>query len=328
MKLLMLVHSRTNTCSYYRSGGVAADLRQHLDIDITIRQWNEIELHWQKIIEFDLIFLERPYTDIAKNLMNFVKNMGVPMWIDYDDYLLGVPVENKYSGVYTPQVRENIKEMLKMADAVSVATAELARLYHDYVRVPIRVIPNAFNDFIFRKRVIWPERQKLILWRGSDSHIYDIMHRGKAINEATGLFPDWTFTFLGFYPWYLSERDNMYHLKEMDIILYHNNLVRMGPALLHVPLNDSPFNRGKSNIAYIEAAYAGAAVLAPNWEEWKKPGVILYEDDKSYLAGIQAVVEGTFDTRKAAKVAWEYISDELLLSKVNEKRAELIKDLL
>lgn len=324
----MLVHSRTDTCSFYRSGGVIGDLRKHLDIDIVIRQWNEIELHWQKIVEFDLIFLQRPYTDVAVNFVQFLKGMNIPSWVDYDDYLLGVPVENKYAGVYTPQVRENVKKLLGLADAVSVTTQELANLYHEFVKVQIRVIPNAFNDFIFRKRMLIPERQKLILWRGSDSHIYDIMTQGNAINEATEMFPDWKFTFLGFYPWFLSERDNMFHLKEMDVILYHSNLLRMAPALVHVPLNDSPFNRAKSNIAYIEAAYAGAVALVPDWEEWKRPGAILYNDNATYLNGIKAVTNGEYDTRKGAKAAWEYISDQLMLSKVNRRRVEIIQSLL
>jgi hypothetical protein len=40
------------------------------------------------------------------------------------------------------------------------------------------------------------------------------------------------------------------------------------------------------------------------------------------------VAEGGYDTRKAAREAWEYIGDKLLLSNVNRQRVELIMSIL
>jgi hypothetical protein len=43
-----------------------------------------------------------------------------------------------------------------------------------------------------------------------------------------------------------------------------------------VPLHVSDFNRAKSNIGWIEAVHAGAITVAPDFQEWRRPGVINY----------------------------------------------------
>lgn len=326
VKILILTPSRTDSPSFYRSGGIAPDLKKRMDIEIDIRQPDQIILHWQNLLLYDLIMLQRPYLDDMVSLMDYCKDLGIPLWVDYDDYLLGVPADNHHSATYDPHTRENIKALLKGADIVSVSTKPLKEAFKEYNK-DIRVIPNAFNDFIFKKTVFQPQRQRLFMWRGGESHIYDIMSMGNAYNKAMKAYKDWHFLFMGFMPWYLDRSSNFFHLDPQDVIHYHKNVLKMAPAAFTVPLYDNLFNHCKSNIAWIEASYFGAVCIAPDWEDWQVPGVLKYSNEAEFSAAISTIAEG-YDYSKDLKAAADYIRGNLMLSEVNKLREDIIKSLL
>ena len=100
----------------------------------------------------------------------------------------------------------------------------------------------------------------------------------------------------------------------------------MAPSCLHVPLHDNPFNRAKSNIAWIEGSYAGAVCVVPAW--WNVPGALSYTDGPSYYEAIKSVIKGEVDKKKLNAEAWEFIMDTLPLSKVNVERLQIINSLI
>lgn len=330
IRLLFISPEKTDTCSFYRNGGIAPDLeRKFNDCRITVAQWNQITLHWQVLLGYDLVMLQRPYAKEHLSLCEYLKNFRIPLWVDYDDNLLAVPSENKNFELYNPATREDIKKILQMADVVSVTTEALKQAFLPY-NSNIKVIPNAFNDFALRNRIIRRGRSPLILWRGSDSHIKDILSMQGAIDKATLAFPQWQFIFMGYFPWYLRDdnRANIYAMGANDVMLYFKNTMLMYPAVLHAPLYESPFNRAKSNIAYIEASYFGAATICPDWDEWRKPGALNYTTQDSYFELLKGVVTGEINVEAQAEEAWSYIRSELMLSKVNVQRLDLINTLI
>ena len=326
MKILVLLHSATDSCSFYRAGGVLPELRKKIDVQILVVQWDQIELHWQRIIEFDLLFMQRPFTNEQASFVQFMKNFNIPVWVDYDDNVLEVPAENKHAFLYNDEVRANIKQILASADAVSVTTPHLKRVFDEHGCNCV-VIPNAFNDFIFTKRELPRVPQKTALWRGSDSHIFDLMTVGDEFNILAKENPDWKYIFMGFFPWYYAEAKNVMSAPTMDVMLYFNRIRHLSPSVVFTPLADTSFNRCKSNIAWIEAIYAGAICVAPNFAEWQQKGTILYDRPANFPAAMHHAMFDV-DIRKANTEAWDYIQENLLLSKVNNKRVELIQSLL
>lgn len=118
----------------------------------------------------------------------------------------------------------------------------------------------------------------------------------------------------------------MYHVPDKDVMIYFQNCFNMSPAVIQVPLQDCLFNRCKSNIAFIEGAYFGAVPLVPGW--WNVPGALRYKDNESYYSLLKDALSGAIDLEAMNRLAWEYVCDELLLSKVNVKRLELINSLV
>jgi hypothetical protein len=327
MEILFLTSNSSDSCSWYRSAGVVKDLQRKTNDRIAVAEWPKIDLSWAFLTQYDLIMFQKPYTKREFNICNYIKHTGVKLWIDYDDNLFAVNPENAAGPnlYHDPEIQANISGMLKMADVVSVPTEYLKQCLLPH-NENIHVIPNAFND----TDLIRPElakRTNQVLWRGPESHIYDLMSYAGAINLCTEEFKDWRFIFMGYYPWFLHQTENKGFQKWVqDIIAYFNYLSALAPSVLHIPLDDNTFNRCRSNIAYIEGSFAGAVCVVPDW--WNVPGALPYSNPQQYYEAVKSVLTGQVDKVALNLIAWEYINDCLRLSKVNVLRLELLNSLL
>lgn len=331
MRILFINYSNYDTCSFYRSAGIAPDLKSKIKIEIDIKSWRE-EFRWNDLSIYDLIMMQRPYTDMALQMALYAKNMGIKIWTDFDDLTLNVPYDSELYENYGNQARNSIRNIMTISDAISVTTNFLKQEISD-LNQNIHVIPNAFNDRIFRKRPTLPKRQKIIAWRGGTTHNADLLAFKDVIVNSIKKYSDWVFPFLGLRPMYYPQLANIRHYGITDPMVYMQNIFNLSPVLLHVPLQDNPFNRSKSNIAFIESAWAGSICLAPDWDEWRNiPGISKYRTDLEYETLLSIIVEaaikGGQTLRTQADEAWEYVTDNLMQSKVNELRADLVKSLI
>jgi len=323
MNILFVTMNKTNACAYYRGSGIAYDLKKKTNDSIVVAQWSEINLYWSEIVQYDIICFERPYNKMALDLCTYIKSCNRILWVDYDDNLLLIPQSNRAVLIYDEEAKANIKNILSIADVVSVTTEDLKQAFSEFNK-NIWVIPNAFNDSIFKRRLL-PKRSNIVAWRGTDTHIADLTGVAGAIDKICAEFPENQFLFLGYLPWFLNETMNKFFLKEMDIVIYFQNLMRMAPVVMQIPLQDNLFNRCKSNIGYLEGTYFGAACLVPDF--WDAPGAFKYKTEDQYYDALKRLLSGKVDTDQMVNEAWEYIQDCLVLSKVNVKRVELINSL-
>ena len=95
MNILFLLYDRTEANSFYRSGGIATDLARQTGHKITVERWNEYEVQWQTLLQYDVLFLQRAFTDKALGVLRYAKSLGLKVWVDYDDNLLNVSPEIK-----------------------------------------------------------------------------------------------------------------------------------------------------------------------------------------------------------------------------------------
>lgn len=325
MNILFLCPDRNDATSWYRSAGIAHDLENKSGHIITVANWNQLDMSWSIIMGFDIILLQRPFTKVAADLCQYIKCCGKSLWVDYDDNLFAVNPENPTFDIYDdPENQNNIKNILKIADAVSVPTEYLRQAYIPYNK-NIEVIPNAFNDGVLKRGEL-KKREKIIAWRGPVAHIYDLMTFGKEINRCVQEFPQWEFNFIGYRPWFLCDSTNKGYLKAMDIMVYFGKLLDMAPGAFHVPLHDNTFNRCRSDTAYMEATFAGAVTVTPEW--WNAPYSLPYTDTNSYYEVMRSVLAGEIDIEVENRKAWEYICDCRMLSKINVQRIQLINSIL
>lgn len=325
MNILFICPDKNDPTAFYRASGISRDLEKKTGWSIVTFQWGEVAITWQVLSNFDLVMLQRPFTKAAADICIYAQRMNKPVWVDFDDNLFALNPENKAFQTYTdPGVQEAVKQCLEQADVVSVPTEYLRQCYIKFNK-NIWVIPNAFNDSLFVRGEM-KKRENKVIWRGPESHIYDMMSFGPEINALTANFADWDFLFMGYYPWFLSATKNKGFVPGLEIIGYMHKLKELAPSVGHILLHDNVFNRCRSNVGYIEMSYAGAACVVPAW--WSLPGALTYTDQSSYLEAMRTALAGEVDIEVMNREAWEYIMDVQRLSKVNVQRIELINSIV
>lgn len=323
--LAVICPSMTDATSFYRGLGPLGELRrQRKDLSLCLTP----EINWATLNLVDGVFLQRPFADSHRKIAEIVKNNKTPLWVDFDDDLFAVPEWNPCYSIYNKdRVQKNIAEITAMADVVSVTTQELADKLAP-LNKNIRIIPNALNlRLVGLPKPIEKKPGTLVFWRGSKTHRLDLNECAEACIHAAKRDPGLTFFFIGESPWFADYMpDNQVICAEpVDPIEYHQLLAKLQPNLQIVPLYDCPFNRSKSNIAWIEGTWAGAAVVGPTW--WKVPMAGAEISDFQTRMGY-VLDHLDFDTRlELNQKAWHHLQEHYTLETVNEQRLTILKEL-
>lgn len=335
IRLLTHVPSMSDATSFYRGIGPLGDMLHHGEIKNELQLITVNTYNWATIAMSNCVFIQRPYTKDHVTTIEMCKDQGKKIWVDYDDLLLDVPSDNPSYSVYNKQeIQDSVKKCLMMSDHVSVSTEHLKRQYEKYSN-KITLIRNCLPMYMlgWRNKLSPNKRTRSIAWRGSRTHQRDVMTCAREIIELSKdeRFFDWIWYFVGDNQWAVT--DQMPHnrtiwTEPIDTILYFQEMFKIAPSLLQVPLHESNFNKSKSNIAYLEAVFSGALCLAPDWEEWKHPGCLNYSTPHEYRLHLETVLKGELDIEKTSKQAWEYTQDVFSLRKENQKRINIIKEMI
>lgn len=324
-----VIPSITDSCSFYRGIGPLSEMAKKSDIMIhTMERFN-----WASMSQLSCLFMQRPYDEKHVEILEQALFNNIPIWVDYDDLLLEMPTDNPSWFLYQkPKVRASIEYCIKNASVVTVSTKYLAdKIKH--LNPSIVVIPNAMDidRYPYRGKMEIGKLSRSFLWRGSRTHMRDLVSYADEILESQKVSAEWKYHFIGDNAWPITDRmpdERCYVMEPMKIEDYMMHIWRLAPSCGLVPLHDSPFNRAKSNIAWMEYAFAGAVTIAPSWEEWAQPGVLCYNNPKEFLNAMTAVISGDIDAYENSKQAWEYICDNLSLAKVNVMRRQIVERLL
>lgn len=284
---------------------------------------------WVTFKAVDALFLQRPFAESHVSTAKLALLNRKPIWVDYDDNLLDIPRANGQYKLYSdPMTQHNVVTLLQMADVVTVTTESIAKTLRSVKPEGVVVVPNAYDNTLLPDLDL-PQapREKLIVWRGGGSHDEDLWTHTPTLRDVVRDHPDWTFEFLGDPFWLTMQTLKFPNVKQtwgIEIITYMASLVGRRPSLMIVPLHDCAFNRGKSNIAWLEATSAGAVTLAPDWPEWRMPGVVNYKDPADFGRLLADYMAGRIDHDDHWQLSRTYIQKHLLLTNVNKYRAEIL----
>lgn len=329
INILAIIPDPTDATSHYRSIGPFSHLRQDMNLNISIING----INWPVVKMHDVVFMQRPSRAGDLQIATMAKENHKPLWIDYDDNLFNIPTDNPTYPVYCNiQTRDRITTLLQMADVVTVSTPFIATIYQTLNR-NIKIIPNAIDDVLIQNhqpKLSYENRKKTIMWRGSKTHDRDLMSVAHQIIQFSKEHEDFEWTFVGANPWFIT--DNVKNAKVdygRDIPGYFRFLKEQQPGYFICPLAHNDFNRSKSNIAWIEATFAGAPCLAPDLEEWKMPGCLNYNhlNPDDFKIGLELMTQN-LDCNSMINQSWNYIKDHLTMKKTNLIRKQILESLL
>lgn len=329
IKIAAAVPGPGDATSLYRACGPFAQLRKMMNLDIVYPDG----FFWVTVKSADIVFLQRPCSAEHLKIAQMAKNCNVPLWVDIDDDLFNVPMENPcWESYRDPGLKNVIAQSLTLADVVTVASEHLKLKFLEFNK-NVYVIPNAFDDVNLKNYDPLSKQinNKIIYWRGSSSHMKDLMSVTDDIVSIAEAHPDLTWRFAGYFPWFIAERlptSNIQHVRQLDPFEYFQFLKASDHGIAIVPLVDNELNRAKSNIAWQENTLAGAKVLGPYFPEWQIDGIMNYGVNLKFKEALTNLIEYPDLHSERATLSLNHIKDYLLLSKVNLLRKDIIYSLL
>lgn len=265
------------------------------------------------------IFIVRPHDQSHINLIKLAKDIGLKVIIDHDDNPLCLPNTNPMHGFFEAN-KKSIIEGIVMADEVWVSTPAIKQAFRLYNK-NIQLLPNAHNDYVFKAKDKKPfVYNQVAMYRGGLSHLGDMYEEGtpETVLEMINSHPEWSFYMLGQRFEYIEMRlkhPNYFRHGGASTVQFYKMMHGYNPSLFFYPLCTNLFNHSKSSCSWMEATYAGAAVFAnKELPEFKKPFIGQW--------GADVLNTSARKLEKMNKDSWAYICENLLLSKVNEKRKE------
>lgn len=312
-KVLFYSLDKRDSTAWWRTGGVLPYIH-HADFEIIDISDTKI-FDWTLFVGKSALILQRPFSSDHSQVITAAKNAGLKIILDLDDDLWAVPMWNPTYTMYK-NCQASLNTCFVLADEVWASTASIAESVRK-VNSNVLIIPNALNDYAFPvegKRKYTPNRKAL--WRGGSSHAADVEEYEDLLIDRMNEHKDWEFTFIGdvFHRIARKTGDNCSIMHGLTITEFFRYLNEQNPSVMFFPLQDNTFNRGKSNIAWIESVYSGAAFYGNTALPEYIPGTIL--PIQEFLDHDDDIWE--FYNRNS----WDYIQENLLLSDINKLRID------
>ncbi len=334
VKITAMIPNAIDVLSFYRAmGPLKRMMKDNKNVHVTVEE----NFNWAKMSCSDILFAQRPYKPEHLQVIKMAKRWGIPVVVDYDDNLFDLKMDNPAWKNYTRNdgVVKCIQEIPQLADIVFVTTEHLKRIYEERGAKNVIVVPNAYDStlFAYAKEPLM-DRRKIVLWRGSDTHVHDCMTVGQGWDALIRKHTDWIFAFMNQAPWFLADdlkqAPNVAFFDGLEILDYFKFIHTRTPAIMTHPLSDSTFNRAKSLACFLEASHANAAFVGPDFEEFDRPGCVKYKphDSKDFFDKIDGLITNPSTILESAKTARSYIAENLELGVVNKIRHNAFLSLL
>jgi hypothetical protein len=320
MKILVICPDYSDATSYYRAFGTFKDISNRSDITFkryesvfTPQQSGNMGATWADLIEYDVAFFQRGMGAKSITLANYLKDLGLKIWYDLDDDLWNIPDYYALKSVFTQKAMTEIEQLIKLSDLITCSTIELKKVIEAKTNKIAHVVNNAWDV----KR--WPiqpyNSEGKVIWRGTNTHTHDLRNCGTILKEIS---QHERIEFWGHNPVNNAPNlkiSNYQYIAPLDPMSYFNKIRKDNVKALLVPLQDTQFNRCKSNIAWLEATASGALTYSNLIGEFKHT----------------LDIEDYFETINHEAVYYDHV-DMLLnhytLEQANNKRIELLKGLV
>ena len=299
-----------------------------MDLDLRAGWWND----WRSWRGVDVCFLHRPYGLLGGSIINAAKMHGVPVWVDHDDDLLEIPDKNPHQKLHLDgeKLFPGVEYSYKEADILTCSGKVMhKKLVEKYGRKDAILITTGLDDELVRLKKPFNKNNK-ISWRGSTSHVSDLEHFKIPIMNVAKKHPEIYWCWLGIDVRQIFDGDIFEgeFSPQRSMMPFLNELCGFNSSIHIVPLEDNVFNRVKSNLSWLDATLAGSAVLGPAFEEWDKPGITQYKDDfEGWLEVMLGSNGRCLELEARHNESWKYIKKNLLTSKLNYMRFDILKRL-
>lgn len=238
---------------------------------------------------------------------------GQKIIYDIDDNLFEIPSYNPAFRPYNSQCQKDTRAVIAACDIMTVSTLPLKEYFlNKRVHNNIVVIPN-FMHHLPEYREELNDDKIIIGYHGTITHSGDFdSSLVFALSDILNKYKNVYFECMGYNPLKsMKDHPKIKFHPFCKIDDFHSNLYNMKIDIGIAPLQDNEFNRGKSNVKYLEYSSCGTATIASNVypyhttitdgengllvkdkRDWKKYLIMLIED----VAMRKSLAKNAYDT--------------------------------
>ncbi|MDD2660030.1 MAG: glycosyltransferase [Methylococcales bacterium] len=225
----------------------------------TMKENSEISFNVDVASQADVIIIHRQFPcELTEKMLQFILALEAPMVYDLDDMFFDIhPFHPSYHSLkkHFPY----IKWILKEADIITVSTLQLKKSLSKYTSRPIHINPNIIDFNLFFSTPRLRTNQFNFLVSGTATHQRDWAIIEEPIVEILKIYGEKiNFVFFGDIPKRLSNHSSVNIIPfQPNYKQYARELKELDIHAALVPLEDTKFNQGKSNIKWLEYSAAG-----------------------------------------------------------------------
>lgn len=214
---------------------------------------------------YDMVIFQRHFEDRVKLLWNAAKDSGAVVAYETDDDFFNIrPINPAYKYIDN-NAKQNVRNFMKMSDAVIVSTEHLKKQMKTYSQ-NIHVIPNMIElDQAFLSTCSYgTDGEVRIVYAGGPSHSDDFKGMEEAIVKLLDNFGNKIkVMFMGWAPPILKKDSRVINIGWiLSVGEYLRTMALWRPHIGICPLEDNIFNRSKSNMKWLEYTSVGAVTVA------------------------------------------------------------------
>jgi len=284
----------------------------------------------------DLIVLQRFFP--RNGTMPFIEQMlasGKPVIYEADDYLLDVPVGHPLKA-RADETSVLLRQLLPRMSAITVSS-ELLRERYQQFNPETYLVPNLLDRAMWNVPSSAPTADRVVIgFCGTDTHGSDLSRIEPALRRIAAKYGDKVhFRFMGYAPASAATLPGFsFQPFQYDYLDYARALANSGFDIAIVPLQDTPFNRCKSNIKWLEYSACGiAGVFAdlPPYNatvEHGKTGLLVGQDPEKWFRALEFLVDHPDIRTRIARAAKAEVLERFCLAEGSHPALNLYERLL
>lgn len=270
----------------------------------------------------DVLVVERPWRPEVLQLVKAINARGGMTVFDTDDDYWTLHPENPVYAFWDADKLRGMKQIVHATKLVTTTTPELVEVLKP-MNKNVRMLPNMLPDRY------WPQSRKptntgeplVIGWAGSPGHQPDVRMIGPALVQILDEFPHVELHLAGARPGWIPPHPRVREVETVELDQYAGILSGFDIGI--APLVDNKFNRGKSDLKFLEYSRVGMPCVLSRVSPYArsvKQGEtgFLAVNTKDWLKYLRALIKDPGLRDDMAERAWEYARTRMMSHNVDK----------
>lgn len=254
---------------------------------------------------------------------------------EVDDYLFSVPQKNAAHDFYKPgsDLARVGLEQIKSSDGLIVSTPYLKELYSPH-NDKISVVENAIDLTLWRKHTPSPGRRRVVLgWVGGGGHEPDLEIIKEPLFEILEKNRHVTFSCVSGVPNFFKNHKKIEYTTDYRPIdkypkWVHSKDFDIGLA----PLVDNNFNRGKSNLRYLEYSALGIPTIASPVDHFirteKDKNILFASNAEEWKIQMQRLIDDVEERQSIGEKAYQDVKANWNVKNLGRKYLNAVEEII